>query len=194
MHLSDIDKARKLFKQANLAFPTIPGILASQLRQYDKWFFSTRDQNMWPYVVQDYVKEAKRSKVDDYVVLAHSGYGLNSYAIHYYVVIGGLRMFLQLAWGGVYEDAEECSSKIAECFSVADRVMALAANRLAARDMLLIVCSDFYGSYWLKPGHDDDATTDVTSNRDPAETLREVLLWLEESDQISSPSGLSTGV
>ena len=45
-------------------------------------------------------------------MLSHSGHGVNSYAIHYYLVQRPLRMFLQLGWGGVYDDAKEDAAKI----------------------------------------------------------------------------------
>jgi hypothetical protein len=139
---------------------------------------------------------------------------VNSYAIQYYIVLGGLRMFLHLGWGGVYMDADAATSKIAECFSLADKVVAMAASRLGVDDRLLLVGSDFYGSYWLRPGqkrhkarrplvppteapaasdgYDDGAIIDLPAMKDPVEILREVVLWLEESCRTSGSSGRST--
>ncbi len=79
--------------------------------------------------------EAKGPQVHDYAVLSHSGHGVNSYAIQYYLVLGGLRAFLHLGWGGVYMDANATAASIAECFSLADKVVAMAANKLGANDM-----------------------------------------------------------
>lgn len=206
--MRDIDKARRLFDQAKLAFPAIPSELAAQIRQHGKWLFSTRDLTTSPYDLHYYVDEAEWPQGDDYAVLSHSGHSVNSYAIQYYIVLGGLRMFLHLGWGGVYMDADAAASKIAECFSLADKVVAVAASKLEADARLLVVGSDFYGSYWLKPGqkrqkarrplvppaeapavsdgYDDGAIIDLPAMEVPADILREVVLWLEESDRTNN--------
>ncbi len=197
----DIDKAEQLFRQANLSFPNIPGKLAAQLKQHGKWLFSTRDLPMSPYALDAYVDEGPQ--VTDYAVLAHSGHGMNSYAIQYYLVFEGLQMFLHLGWGGGYMDSKAAAAQIAECFSLADRIVLKTPKRLAADERLMIVGSDFYGSYWLKPGQKlakrrgfmaapEDATAIRESSnereivnpgmKDPVAVLKEVVLWLERPD------------
>ena len=108
----DEEKARALFTRAGLAFPTIPEELASRLKKQDTWRYSTRELKMSPYNLLHYVREGDRGAVDDYAVLCHSGHGSNSYALQYYLVNGPLRMFLHLAWGGVYTDAVEAAANI----------------------------------------------------------------------------------
>jgi len=195
--MSDIDKAEQLFRQANLSFPIIPEKLGAQLKQHGKWLFSTRELHASPYVLHAYVNEGPQ--VADYVILAHSGHGANSYAIQYYLVFEGLRMFLHLGWGGVYMDAKAAASQIAECFSLADKIVLKAQKRLAANERLMIVVSDFYGSYWLKPAQklgeegtfngspEDESAIDESSDKreiidpdmkDPAAVLKEVVQWL----------------
>ncbi len=197
--MSDIDKAEQLFRQANLSFPTIPEKLGAQLKQQGEWLFSTCELPISPYALHAYIDEGP--KVADYVILAHSGHGSNSYAIQYYIVFQGLRMFLHLGWGGVYMDAKAATSQIAECFFLADQIVLRAPKRLAANKRLMIVVSDFYGSYWLKP--DQKLREKGTFNRspenasainessderkiidpdmkDPAAALKEVIQWLEE--------------
>lgn len=197
--MSDIDKAEQLFREANLSFPNIPEKLGAQLKQHGKWLFSTRDLPTSPYVLHAYVDEGPQ--VADYVILAHSGHGANSYAIQYYLVFEGLRMFLHLGWGGVYMNAKAAASQIAECFSLADQIVLRAPKRLAANERLIIVISDFYGSYWLKPAQkleekgtfngsaEDASAIDDSSDeweiidpdmKDPAAVLKEVVHWLEE--------------
>lgn len=84
--MTDIEKARHLFQEAGLAFPTIPGALVAGLKEQGKWLFSTRELKMSPYNLQHYVHEVDGSHVEDYAVLCHSGHGTNSYAIQYYLV------------------------------------------------------------------------------------------------------------
>jgi hypothetical protein len=115
--MTDLERARHLFQQAGLAFPTIPEKLAARLKEQHKWLFSTRKLKMSPYNLQHYVQECDGAPVEDYAVLCHSGHGVNSYAIQYYLVHGALRMFLHLKWGGAYVDAKQTAANIRVCFS-----------------------------------------------------------------------------
>jgi hypothetical protein len=114
--MTDINKARELFINAGLAFPTLPEELAVKLKERDRWVFSTRPIRMWPYELDRYVHQSQRRQIRDYALLSHSGYGINSYAIQYYLVHGPLRMFLFLGWGGVYGDQKEDAANIRPVF------------------------------------------------------------------------------
>jgi hypothetical protein len=173
--MTDLERARHLFQQAGLAFPTIPGQLAGMLKEQGKWLFSTRELKMSPYNLEYYVQDGDGAPGGDYAVLCHSGHGVNSYALQYYLVHDALRMFLHLEWGGVYMDANETAANIRECFSLADEIVSVVntTQRLRLTDPLLIVCSDFYGSYWSAPGE-----SRRQADR-PLETLAEVLQWLK---------------
>jgi len=182
--VSDIEKARQLFRDAGLAFPTIPEELAAQLKELGPWLFSTRPIRVTPYNLEYYVHEAERIRVKDYVALCHDGHGINSYAIHYYLVHGSLRMFLQLGWGGVYTNAKAAAALIRDCFSVADQIVTEApkVGRFLAGERLTIVGSQFYGSYWLQPGEGrrrKDADREDHLNLKPLDALTEVLGWLK---------------
>jgi hypothetical protein len=180
MHVTDIEKARQLFKNANLAFPGIPEELATRLKEQDEWLFSTREIEMWPYNLQHYICEIDETPVEDYVILSHSGHGVNSYALQYYIVHGMLEMFLHLGWGGVYMDAEKAAANIRDCFSLADEIVAAAqaARKLQTGTRLRIVCSDFYGSYWSIPGK--LRRKEYADSKNSARVLTEALNWLKE--------------
>ena len=100
--MTGLDDARGLFEDRGLGFPTIPDPLAEQLAKRSEWCFATRELDLWPYEFESYVKEAAAASLADYAVVAHAGHGSNSWAIHYYLVHGSVRLFLQLGWGGVY--------------------------------------------------------------------------------------------
>jgi ADP-ribosylglycohydrolase/protein-tyrosine phosphatase len=178
-----IDAARQLFKGAGLAFPMIPRELAGQLKQLDRWLFSTRSIQTSPYDLRAYVAEAENAGVQDYAVLAHSGHGVNSYAIQYYLVYRSVQIFLHLAWGGVYGDPNAAATRIRDCFSIADRI-AEAAHELSpprAGEMLTIVGSDFYGSYWsAQPSSQRNRSENRRPNRGetPMDILTTALRWL----------------
>ena len=181
--MSDVNKARELFSNAGLAFPTLPEELAVKLKERDRWVYSTRCIRRWEYELDAYVHEAQGKRIRDYALLSHSGHGINSYAIQYYLVHGHLRMFLHLGWGGVNEDHEKEAAKIRACFLKADEVvqaMVQAAAGFHTGEHLTVVVSDFYGSYWIPPGPSGQrekihSNTQVES---PLAALTEVLDWL----------------
>jgi len=175
--MCDIDKARHLFQNAGLAFPTIPDRLAVRLKEQGKWLFSTRELKVSPYDLLHYIHESDGPK--EYAVLSHSGHGVNPYAIQYYLVSGPLQMFLYLGWGGIYMDAEADASKIRKCFSLADEIVPAALGKLSAGDQLLIVGSDFYGSYWSASGQVPQ--NEEIGYKRPEEVLIEAIYWLKGS-------------
>ena len=182
--MTDIKKPRRLFRDAGLAFPTIPKKLAPQMKEHPPWLFSTRQIEMSPYNLQHYVHEAERSQVQDYAVLCHSGHGVNPYAIQYYLVQGSLCMFLHLGWGGVYMDAEAAAEQIRDCFWIADQIVKAAktVGTFQAGSGLTVVASHFYGSYWLPPGgirQGEDAGCKDPLDVKPLEALTEALGWLK---------------
>lgn len=183
MTMSDLEQARQLFTDAGLAFPTIPDKLAVKLKKRGPWLFSTCALETSPYNLSYYERESEQTHGKEYAVLCDSGHGVNSYAIQYYLVCGPLRMFLFLGWGGAYMDADAAASEIHECFSLADQIVpaAMTSVKLGTGKRLTIVCSDFYGSYWLAPGQFQKRKSD--DFKAPAQILADVLRWLKDPPQ-----------
>ena len=177
--MTDIENAKQLFQEAGLAFPTLPEKLAVRLRKRGEWHFSTRKIKITPYFLKYYVEEVNGTHVKDYATLAHSGQGRNSWALHYYIVFGPLRMFLQLGWGGIYMDADAAAAKIHECFLLADQIVSLAKSVCKESDKLTIVGSDFHGSYLEIPGQDPQEETNCF--RDPVDVLIIALQWMSDN-------------
>ncbi len=175
--MTDIAKAEALFKKAGLAFPVLPKKLALSLKEQGKWLYSTRTIAVSPYDLNHYVNETGTAQTDDYAVLSHSGHGVNSYAIQYYLVCGPLRMFLFLGWGGVYMDSQNAAAKIRECFGLAERITKAAADKLRSDSHLMIVVSDFYGNYWSP--HEKSGNVSLSDGKTPQQVLGEALDWLD---------------
>jgi hypothetical protein len=176
--MGDSQKARKLFQEAGLTFPNIPEELVLRLKEQDEWIFSSREINISPYNLEHYVREMN---VADYAILSHSGHGVNSWAIQYYLVYGALRMFLHLGWGGAYMDAKEEATKINDCFALASEIVPIVqqVGTIPPADQVTIVGSDFYGSYWLFPRKSRQAGP--KGAKGPAVVLAEVRRWLQSS-------------
>jgi len=183
--MTDLREAKQLFQEAGLAFPAIPEELAARMEKREKWVFATRALDVTPYKLDHYLLELLRGHSGDYAVLAHSGHGINSYAIQYYLVHGALRLFLHLAWGGVYTDEGAASANVRDCFALADEIVpAVRAAGLASGDVLVLTGTDFYGSCWWPPAQKMDL--DRAKGREfkqPAEMLADALAWLRESGQ-----------
>lgn len=97
------DVARARFAEAGLPLPPVPDDLAPSLRMYSDWIFTTRSDVPAPYGFDWYVEECLAGEVTrPYCVFGHDGHGLNSAAIHFYLVRGPLALFMQIPWGGVY--------------------------------------------------------------------------------------------
>ncbi len=174
--MTDTAKARALFRKAGLVFPLLPRKLSSSLKERGEWLYSTRSIDVSPYNLNHFVNEAGKAQTDDYALLSHSGHGVNSYAIHYYLVYGPLRMLLFLGWGGAYMDNQKEAAKIRECFGLADRITGLATTKLRADSPLTIVVSDFYGSYWSP--HRKNGAVSLSNSKTPQQVLGEALDWL----------------
>jgi len=179
--MKDITKAKVLFKKAGLAFPILPKKLAAELKEVDNWHYSTLlNDDRCPYFIETYLNENDKTNIGDYAVISHSGHGINSYAIQYYLVYGPLRLFLFLGWGNVYEDEKEAVAQIKECFGLADKITKDTATIVSSGSRLTVVVSGFHGSYWTP--HDKSGTvvrrTDLSSEKRPKQVLNEVLDWI----------------
>ena len=185
--LDEVTKAKALLNSVGIDFPPLPRNLASDFKQREKSCFSTRPVTLSPYRFDEYVREGTTAHVQDYMLIGHAGHGANSYAWHYYLVNGPLRLFLQLAWGGVYMDEDRATRTVNECFALVSRLFTAVqegrdGDHLRSNEPLIIAGSEFYGSYWMKPGGEGQRIPHEDSSRvKPSFVLAEVLHWLKES-------------
>lgn len=138
------------FTQEGLPFPSIPTQLQDSFQELVPWTYSTRSDIPSPYQISWFINElGTQPTIADYSVLAHAGHGMNSYAIHYYLVRGNLALFLQIAWGGVYTDNDKAVKEIATAYLQAEQLMTKIENaQLDRNERIIGVVSDFYGSRW----------------------------------------------
>ena len=73
MRITDIEKARRLFRGAELASSTIPQQFQARLKEHGDWLFATREIKISPYNIFHYVREAYEAHVEDYGVLCLQG-------------------------------------------------------------------------------------------------------------------------
>ena len=137
--------------QAGLSFPYIPPHLAEAIEVRSPWAWASRPTSISPYNLQAYVDEVVSSGAGlppDYVLFEHAGHGVNSWALHYYAVVGRLALFAQLRWGGAYMDDTELS-RTKESLALASALVELADSLPAPKEPmgpgLVVVASDFTG-------------------------------------------------
>lgn len=172
------DAARALFTAWGMALPAVPAEFAAALREVDARTFSTRALPESPYHLRYYLEEGTDAPAP-YCVLAHTGHGVNSHAIQYYLVNAQLRLFLHLAWGGVYMDEDAARANIRECFELADAIVAaVPAGEGTSQPRLTLVASDFYGGDWWTG---DTPASWPLPRRQPAEVLIAALAVLSGS-------------
>jgi hypothetical protein len=145
---SGVEQARALLAASGLTLPPIPASLAPHFKARRDWCFASRPVRTSPYFMRDYVEHTLARMPNDYVLLAHDGHGVNSYALHYYLVHRPLMLFLQIGWGGAYMPAEWATARANCCFGLCHEVvssMAEAVSRGAwePRRRVLVVASSF---------------------------------------------------
>lgn len=155
MASSTIEQAREHFRHSGLAFPYVPEELGAQFTRQSDWVFGTRADAPAPYDIDSFVDEACTEPELGYLLVGQDGHGINSYAMHYYLVRGPLALFVQSGWGGAYMDAEESARAIEARFGLArqlaDAVDAVSkAGRFEPNERLIVSESDFYGGRWAR--------------------------------------------
>jgi hypothetical protein len=85
---------------------------------------------------------------DDYLLLGHAGHGVESHAIHYYLVRAPLAVFLQVQWGTPDTDAGAAARTMAGHYEQVERLLAavdeaVRRGRLRLPRRVAVCVSDF---------------------------------------------------
>ena len=103
-----------------------------------------------------YVDEAVDGLAPDYAIVAHAGHGLNSSGILYFLVHGGLALFMKVAWGGAFMDNVICTANANRALALATALSKAAEQSARLRetppcDRMIVVASDLTESKWRSP-------------------------------------------
>ncbi|MCP5306262.1 MAG: hypothetical protein H6953_12545 [Chromatiaceae bacterium] len=124
------------FKQADLVAQPLPKSLEGHLRTYGDWCFATYEPTAPPYLVEDFIDALLQAWPGDGLLIAHDGHGINSWALHYFLVLGSFACFLQLPWGGADMDANMGRERIRDAFA---KVEAVIDTRYSAGERLIVI-------------------------------------------------------
>jgi hypothetical protein len=142
------------FAEQDLPFPPLPEAFQHRLVPFNEWVFASRELEYGPYAADVYAHEVLSGEaVEDYALLGFDGHGINSWAVHYFLVQGALGLFVQAAWGGAYLDENAARETIQNAFEFAETLthaMELAASQdlVPAGRRLVVLSSDFRPSGW----------------------------------------------
>jgi len=166
------------FRSAGLPFPPIPQTLRGHLREHSEWHFSTLEASRSAYALLSFVMETEDNPVDNYILISHDGHGVNSWAIHYYLVYGPLALFVQTAWGGIYTDNDAAAQRMERRFRQATALIdaverAKEEQLFGLPQRLIVVVSDFYDSRWRISGPDGMEWQDTSM------ALEDALNWAQ---------------
>jgi hypothetical protein len=150
-----LDEARQRFVEAGLALPSVPAEMRNRIARIEDWVYGTRPDVPSLYDLGWFVREVGMASVADYVMFGHAGHGINSYAMHYYLVRGPLALFLQLSWGGAYESGTEATRAVTARFAEAERLIdavesADRQGRFAPGERFIVMASDYHGARWRR--------------------------------------------
>lgn len=152
-----LKNARQRFGQLQLPLPPIPDAFVSDLEEYGDWFWGTRKIESLYQGVFPLIRELIKSAVPDYLIFGHAGHGINSYAIHYFLVYERLALFMEIGFGGVYMDPGRAAADVRHALGAARALLDVTpqlAGRIGAAQRLLVQVSTFRPSFWhaLGPG------------------------------------------
>lgn len=167
----NLEQIEQWLHRMSLVVPPLPNALVPAMRRRSECLFSSRAVDEHPYDFSKYAEEALDPELADYVLVAHAGHGASSYAISYYVAWRGLRILLQLAWGGMYMDSERAGERICDIFNRLHELWpSICARDSSSRPQLLVASSDFYGRMLARGGivvrgweHSADGAQDVVA-------------------------------
>lgn len=167
-----------LFEGWGLAFPPVPGDLAPALRVLGPGLLGTREGVPSPYDLGWFLADLA-SDPSDYLVVGHAGHGVNSWAMHYYLVHGPLALLLQVPWGGAYMDSEAATAAVGAAFADARELLAAAdALGLTPGEHLVVVESGAAPSRWgVASRRAPDLASRLVGLERSARPLRAAIAW-----------------
>lgn len=144
----------QLYRADGLEVPYIPAEMLPELKQLNPAVFSTRQNLPPPYAMFTYSEEITTQRPDDYLIFGHDGHGINSWALHYYLVRGPLALFVQVSWGTAYGDKAEDTARVNAKFAEAKEFIrtvetAEKQGKFKPGERLVVIDSDFNGRRWV---------------------------------------------
>jgi hypothetical protein len=105
------------------------------------------------YALSPFVEEALSGGCEDYVAVGHAGHGINSYAIHYFLLYRQVALFSQTPWGGAYmgaRESEEVRQRFADYEGLIAAIEELPEGAIGPGRCLLAFDVPWSGQQWCR--------------------------------------------
>lgn len=142
------------YEEQALPLPPLPETMLDELRVLGEAAATTRTgATPGPYAIRWFVDEVLADAAPDYCLFGEDGHGLNSYGFHWYLVAGHAAIFVQVAYGGVYQANDVAGRTLGELYDAArvliDAVIVAADAGKLPKDQRIVVVESFtMGSMW----------------------------------------------
>ena len=145
-----VDPAVSFISKKKLLLPPIPQSFRSSVEELGSGVFGTAwAKGRSLYNVQAFMNEAMNNANARFFVFGQAGHGINSWAMHYYLVDGPIALFLQLPYGGAYMSREASIGAITGAWGlIKDLIRAADEAEVATEERLYIVESPLSASRW----------------------------------------------
>ncbi|WP_299734880.1 hypothetical protein [uncultured Endozoicomonas sp.] len=105
----------ELLLSQEMPLPPIPREMSDKLCCIsNSQYYSNRTDIPSPWRIQWFMEEFMSKPVEDYLVVGYAGHGVESYALHYYLVTSNLAVFFQIAAETPYRGIPAENSDILE--------------------------------------------------------------------------------
>lgn len=121
-----LESAFFLFKDLGLPMPPLPTALIKQLEEVDERVFSTRPAAPSSLTQLDSLaQEAARGEAPPYLAFSYEGHGTNSWFVRYAAVLPHVAVFLELPFGGAFDDPLAARAVIERAFTQTEALLSL---------------------------------------------------------------------
>jgi hypothetical protein len=125
-----LESAFFLFKDLGLPLPPLPTALVRQLEEVDEHVYSTRPgapASLTP--LAGLADEAARGEAPPYLAFSYEGHGTNSWFVRYAAVLPHVAVFLELPFGGAFDDPLAARAVIERAFRETQALLSLPEPR-----------------------------------------------------------------
>jgi hypothetical protein len=155
-----LEEACFAYQDAGLRLPPIPRQLVEELDEFADWRWGSDNINLEDR--EGLIEAARQPGGEDEVAFGHIGHGVSSWWLCYRLKLDALAVYVRLAFGGAYDDAEAALPRINDVAASLEELVPAAeaakeAGRFRGGHRLIVVLDERErnGSYWEIAGAAD---------------------------------------
>jgi len=157
---SALEEAFFAYQDAGLRLPPIPRQLVDELDEFADWRWGSDNINLEDR--EGLIEVARQPGGEDEIAFGHIGHGVSSWWLCYRLKLDALAVYVRLAFGGAYDDAEATLPRLNDVAAALEELVPAAeaakeAGRFRDGHRLIVVLDERErnGSYWEIAGAAD---------------------------------------